>query len=147
MICNLTKRTILARRPVAAIGPLARMRGMIGRDFRDFDAMVFCRCACIHTLGMRMPIDVVFVDADNRICALRPDLPPWHPFAGAARAVAVVEMPAGTIARTGAETGDILDLNAELTEAARKDMARKGLLATADVVMPCRNLEPPMGKP
>ena len=138
MICNLSKRHVLARRPVAALGFLLRARGMIGRDFRDFDAMVFHRCGAIHTLGMRMPIDVLFVDPENRICALRRELVPWVPFVRASRAVAVIELPVGTIARTNTETGDILDLNAELTEAARKDMAEKGLLATADVIMPCR---------
>jgi hypothetical protein len=138
MICNLSKRNVLARRPVTALGFAARARGMIGRSFGDFDAMVFHHCGAIHTLGMGMPIDVLFVDPENRICALRQGLVPWVPFVRASRAVAVIELPAGTIARTNSETGDILDLNAELTEAARKDMAAKGLLATSDVIMPCR---------
>jgi uncharacterized membrane protein (UPF0127 family) len=137
MIYNLTKRTVLARRPVAAHGFLPRARGMIGRDFRDFDAMVFYRCGSIHTLGMSMPIDVVFVDGENRICALRPELLPWRPLVHAAGAVAVIELPTGAIARCGAEAGDVLDLNAELTEAARKDLAAKGLLRTAEIIASC----------
>jgi uncharacterized membrane protein (UPF0127 family) len=138
MICNLSKRNIIARRPITALGFAARARGMIGRTFGDFDAMVFHRCGSIHTFGMSMPIDVLFVDSENRICALRQGLVPWVPFVRAGRATAVIELPTGTIARTNTESGDILDLNAELTEAARKDMVEKGLLATPEVIMPCR---------
>jgi uncharacterized protein len=138
MIYNLTKRTVLARRPVTALGFLPRARGMIGRRFGDFDAMVFNHCRCIHTLGMSMAIDVVFVDRENRICALRQELVPWLPLVGASRAMSVIELPAGAITRSGTETGDVIDLNAELTETARKALAGKSMLQTAEIIASCR---------
>lgn len=138
MICNLTKRTVLARRPVTALGPLMRGRGMIGRDFRDFDAMVFPRCGSIHTFGMGMPIDVLFLDPENRICALRQRLIPWRVVLRTAGAVAVIELPDGAIVSSGTELGDFLDLHAELTELSLKQLTAKSLFATAEVVMPCR---------
>jgi len=138
MIWNLSKRVVIARRPVTALGLFIRARGMIGRDFRDFDAMVFPHCSSIHTLGMGMPLDVLFLDRELRVCALRQNLLPWRLIARAGGAVTVVELPAGTVARTGTDTGDVLDLNAELNEEGRATLVGKGVLPTPSTVMPCR---------
>ncbi len=116
MIWNLTKRTILSRRPVSAIGPFMRMRGMIARDFSEFDAMVFSNCACIHTCFMSISIDAVFLSEGNKVSSVRKSLEPWHPFVGAKDSTIVIELPEGAIAKSGTELGDILDLNAELCE-------------------------------
>ena len=43
MICNLTKKTVISSRTECAVGLWQRARGMIGRDFDCFDAMVFCQ--------------------------------------------------------------------------------------------------------
>jgi uncharacterized membrane protein (UPF0127 family) len=61
---------------------------------------------------MRFPIDALFVSkADERglrsVVALRPDLPTWRGIVMPVRgAEGVVEMPAGTLARTGVVKGD-----------------------------------------
>ena len=57
---------------------------------------------------MRFPIDAVFLDRNGRVLRVAPDLPPWR-FAIAARgAREVLELPAGTAARTGTQAGDEL---------------------------------------
>jgi len=122
MIINLTKNKIIAKEPVPAVSFASRGRGMIGRDFSGFDAMVFNRCNSIHTMLMSIKIDVIFIDRDNRICGLRKNLPPWRPFIRCGKAVSVIELPEGKIDETGTENGDILDLNAELTEEKRKKL-------------------------
>jgi len=59
-------------------------------------------------LFMRFAIDAVFLDRDLRVLKVAYDLPPWAPAIGAARANAVLELPAGTAARTGTQVGDVL---------------------------------------
>ena len=85
-----------------------RMRGMLGRRFDDFDALVFPRCDAIHTWFMAFPLDVLFLDRDRFVCGVRQGLPPWR-LAAARRARTVIELPEGTLARTGIGLGDRID--------------------------------------
>ena len=121
MIINLTNKRVIARKPTTALGIFERGRGMIGRDFSDFDAMIFHDCNAVHTMFMRIKIDVLFVDEGNCICEIRKRLVPWVPVVRSANAVTVVELPEGIIEETATELGHILDLNAELTEEAIKE--------------------------
>jgi len=57
---------------------------------------------------MRFAIDAVFIDRAGRVVRVAPDLPPWR-FAIAARGARdVIELPAGTAARTRTQAGDEL---------------------------------------
>ena len=60
----------------------------------------------VHTFWMRFPIDVVFVDRQDRVVGLAEAMPPHRPFAGARRARRTLELPSGTIARTQTQLGD-----------------------------------------
>ncbi|NOY74871.1 MAG: hypothetical protein GXP32_03660 [Kiritimatiellaeota bacterium] len=115
MILNLTKNNVIAKKTVVAEKFAARAFGMIGRRFDDFDAMVFNRCNSIHTMFMSIKIDVLFVDSENRICETRERLLPWKPLVRCSEATIVIELPEGRLEQVGAELGDTIDLNAELT--------------------------------
>jgi uncharacterized membrane protein (UPF0127 family) len=56
---------------------------------------------------MRFPIDVVFLARDRTVVGVKHRLAPWR-VAGARRAVASLELPAGRAAEVGIEKGDIL---------------------------------------
>jgi uncharacterized membrane protein (UPF0127 family) len=113
MIRNDTRDTVLAERTWLATGMFFRMRGMLRRQFHDFDAMVFPRCGSIHMWCMHMPLDIVFIDADDRVVGLRPELPPWA-MARQRGARTTVELPAGVIAASSTEVGDQLVLSGML---------------------------------
>ncbi len=115
MIRNLTRQTLLSQKTCYARGFLMRGRGMIGRRFSDFDAMVFDSCSMIHTCFMSISLDVCFLDRENRILLLKKSLPPWVPAVSCRGAVTVVELPEGAAGRTGTQEGDLLDLSAELS--------------------------------
>lgn len=116
MIRNLSKKTIIAKKPVFATRFFQRGFGMIGKEFAEFDAMVFHNCSSIHTMFMSMKIDVIFVDSDNRICEIRKALDAWKPFVSSKDATTVIELPCGVIEISNSARGDVLDLNAELSE-------------------------------
>jgi uncharacterized membrane protein (UPF0127 family) len=97
---------VLASLEVADTRP-ARRRGLLGRDSFD-GALLLLPARSVHTLGMRFPIDVAWLDEDlvvlrtaclRRHRASRPVL----------RARAVLEAEAGTFARWGLVVGDRLD--------------------------------------
>ncbi len=63
----------------------------------------------IHTMGMRFPIDVLYLDADRRIVRIYRELKPWRIAAISRRTRSVLELPAGTLERCPARVGDLLE--------------------------------------
>jgi len=55
---------------------------------------------------MRFAIDAVFIDGRGRVVRAAERLAPWTFSIGARGARDVLELPAGTIARTGTQAGD-----------------------------------------
>lgn len=89
-----------------------RFRGLMGRaSLAQDEGMLFRPGGSIHMFFMRFPIDVVFLDRDRTVVGVRHELRPWR-VAGARRAVAALELPAGAAAEAGIEVGDVLVLEA-----------------------------------
>jgi hypothetical protein len=73
----------------------------------------------IHMMFMRFPIDAVFVDrpdpadgGSRRVVAVRPALRTWTGLVPLVRgAHGVLELPVGTIERTGTLVGDVIALD------------------------------------
>lgn len=124
MIFNLTSKQILSRNTFCAVSFADRMRGMIGRDFSHFDAMVFARCSAIHTLFMSIPLDVLFLDKENTVLKKAEHLGPWRLCVFCRGAFSVIELPAGVIQSTATRAGDKLDLSAELSAAGKNELNR-----------------------
>ena len=61
---------------------------------------------------MRFPIDAIFIDRDRRVVRTAERLAPWVFSVGARGARDVLELPAGTVARTGTQAGDELVIEA-----------------------------------
>lgn len=57
---------------------------------------------------MRFAIDAVFLGADGRVVRTAERLRPWTPATWARGARDVLELPAGTVARTGTQAGDVI---------------------------------------
>ena len=89
-------------------GSFGRARGLIGRDgLERGGGMLIDRAGSVHMFFMRFPIDVVFLSRDRTVVGVRHGLRPWR-YAGARRAVAALELPAGRAAEVGVEPGDVL---------------------------------------
>ena len=63
------------------------------------EALVFRSCSSLHTVGMRFPLDIVFLDADLRVLGVRPRMGAWRVALGPRGTRWSLEMPAG--ARAG----------------------------------------------
>ena len=95
----------------AAFDSASRRRGLLGRDeLAPGSGLVIAPSNAVHTFFMRFPIDVVFLDRQGRIVKMRGDLRA-HRLAACLRGFAVLELPAGTIARTGLVRGDLLTIS------------------------------------
>ena len=92
-----------------AVTVRARLRGLLGRtSLPEGAALVIEPCTSIHTLFMRFPIDAAFLSKQGRVLRAISDLRPWRATRIYPAAALVVELPAGTLSRTGTREGDEL---------------------------------------
>ena len=86
----------------------ARLRGLLGAaELTRGEGVLFPGTRSVHTHFMRFPIDVVFLDREDRVVRIAPELPPWRA-AAAPDASAVLELAAGECKRRGVRTGMML---------------------------------------
>jgi uncharacterized membrane protein (UPF0127 family) len=118
---NVTRQCPLITRGEQATNFFTRFRGLIGhRPLQEGEGLMIAPCQGVHTFLMRFPIDVVHVGADNRVVRLVPNLPPNRFGPVDFKTRFVLELPAGTIARTGTAPGD----QVEVREARKHDDQR-----------------------
>lgn len=98
----------------------SRLRGLLGSaPLETGEGLLLVPCQSVHMFGMRFPLDVAFLDRQQCVVALYPDLAPggrtrWHREARSA-----LELPAGTLEATATRVGDVLVCSP--SPAARKD--------------------------
>jgi uncharacterized membrane protein (UPF0127 family) len=98
---------VLASAEVAATRA-ERRRGLLGRDGLD-GAVLLQRTRWVHTIGMRFPIDVAYLDADGNVLKTvrmgrhRVGMP-------VPKAKSVVEAEAGAFGRWGLHVGDAIEV-------------------------------------
>ena len=110
MIRNLTKNTIIAGNTRNAVSFRDRLCGLIGRQFGpELEGMIFSSCNAIHTVFMGFPIDVIFADREKKVLKQLEFFPPFRLFLGCRKACWTLELPAGTLRKSGTAPGDILD--------------------------------------
>ena len=106
---NARTGSVLADRMERASSILARARGLLGRrSLGEGEALLIQPCNAVHTFFMRFAIDVVFLSRDLRVVRAIPELRPWRATRFHPRATLVVELPPGTVLRTGTREGDVL---------------------------------------
>ncbi len=77
---------------------------LIGAPLRAGEGLLIAPCSSIHTIGMRYPIDVVFIAGDARVMRVYSDVPAGRVrFAPGARGV--LELRSGIAALHGLEPG------------------------------------------
>lgn len=113
LVFNQTKQTFLARRLRVADSVLGRLVGLLGKRRLEPDSGLWIfPSRGIHTLGMLFAIDVVFLDRDLKVVALRERVPPFSMTGLYLNAESVLELPAQTISRSGTQMGDQLAISA-----------------------------------
>jgi len=106
---NVTRNVALVTQGRVAVNPWTRLKGLIGvRDLPAGDGLLIKPCNGVHCMFMSIPIDVLYVDQDDKIVALDEHMAPWRMGRIYGRSRYVIELPAGTLAATGAAVGDQL---------------------------------------
>jgi uncharacterized membrane protein (UPF0127 family) len=112
MVTNLTRGTVLATRMEVADTSPKRNKGLLGRNrLATGEGLWILPCDAVHTIGMRFPIDLIYLDRKNQIKKLLSDVPPWR-LSACLPAHSVLELPAGTIRTTRTRFGDTFEFSA-----------------------------------
>jgi uncharacterized protein len=107
---NLTRGTELAGDMRVAASTGERMVGLLRTTEADLgDGLYIEHSPSIHMFFMRYPIDAVFVDGEGRVTRTAPGLRPWQVVWWARGARDCLELPAGRIAASRTQVGDILE--------------------------------------
>ena len=90
-----------------------RLRGMLGREFSDFDALLIRPCFSIHSMFMAYPIDALFLNSDCEIVKIASNLEPWRTYVGAKNAKSIIELPAGKAEEWNLREGDRISVEGD----------------------------------
>jgi uncharacterized membrane protein (UPF0127 family) len=105
---------VVAERVLAADSFWGRFRGLMGRAALPPGDGLYLADSSIHMFFMRFPIDALFVSGpdaagERHVVAVRPGLRPWTGIVMPVRgAQGVIELAAGSLARSGVQAGSSL---------------------------------------
>jgi uncharacterized membrane protein (UPF0127 family) len=103
---NAMTRAVLADRVRRASHFFSRSVGLIGRrSLEPGEGLHLVPCRAIHTFFMRTAIDAAFLDERGEVVKLFSALPPWSVTRFHRKASSVLELPAGTLERSGTRVG------------------------------------------
>ena len=109
---NLTKKTWLATKVRKADNFVTRLVGLLKRtNLGPEEALWLLPSKGIHTIGMKFPIDVVFLNKTNRVLGIVPAMAPYRVSGIRLAGHSVLELPKGTIRKSHTEVGDQLEIS------------------------------------
>lgn len=110
---NQTRQAFLATSLAVADTHWTRLRGLLGLapdDFRNGSGLWILPCHGVHTLGMGFPIDVVYLDSENRVIDVHHEIRPWRFTPIRRKASSVLELPCPVAAETKTAVGDRIEI-------------------------------------
>ena len=86
-----------------------RLRGLLGRKLlQEGEGLVLVGEKSIHTLFMKFPIDVLYIDRNYQVIRVDENMVPYRLGPLVTQSAYVLEVPVGTIAATDTRVGDQL---------------------------------------
>lgn len=116
---NVTRQSLVASRLSVANTHLRRLIGLMGTTKQVFSSgsgLWIVPCHGVHTIGMRYPIDVIYLDEKKRVIRVEENVRPWRVTPMVMESASLIELPAHTAFDTGTQVGDELEI--KITEAA-----------------------------
>jgi len=103
---------VIGQRISVADGFFSRLIGLLGRSsLAPDEGLLITRCNQVHMFGMRFPIDIIFLSADERVLDCIPELKPWCFSRKVSGAAKILELPAGKLKSHNLILGDRLQFD------------------------------------
>jgi uncharacterized membrane protein (UPF0127 family) len=111
VLLNATTGEPIARKVRLAAHWRERLIGFLNRKYIHPDeGLWFPDCAVIHTVGMQAPLDIVFVDAENRVLRTLRNVARNRLFVACRQASATIELGSGALDGCDVLVGDLITL-------------------------------------
>lgn len=110
---NQTRGVFLATELALADTHWTRLCGLLGAspgDFRNGCGLWIVPCKGVHTLAMRFPIDVLYLDRARTVVHVERGLQPWRFAPVRLQAASVLELPSEKVSETGTAVGDKIEI-------------------------------------
>jgi uncharacterized membrane protein (UPF0127 family) len=110
---NRTRNAYLATRLSVAETHWSRLRGLMGKDAASFaagDGLWIVPSRGVHTLAMKFPIDVLYLDTNKQVVHVEQNLKPWRVARVSLHTASVLELPGNTLESSGTTIGDEIEI-------------------------------------
>jgi uncharacterized membrane protein (UPF0127 family) len=110
LVRNHTRDTILGEAVEIADTSEKRRVGLLKHErLEPGSGLWIVPCESVHTFFMKFPIDLVYLDKQRKVRKVRHAVPAWR-LSACLTAHSILELPAGTVEKTGTMPGDELSL-------------------------------------
>jgi uncharacterized membrane protein (UPF0127 family) len=100
---------VIAEEVIVADSFLKRLRGlMFTKKLAAGRAMYIYPCSAVHTFFMKYPIDVLYLDKNNKVLYMDEKLKPWVIGKYKRGVCSVIELTVGRIEEAGIKVGQVL---------------------------------------
>jgi len=111
-VINTTRNCVVGESVEMADTSMTRMFGLLGRRGLDAGGGLWIKPSSgVHTFFMAFRIDVVGLDGNLKVIKLWRCLAPFRSTSVCFKIRSILELPSGTISRTGIEVGDQLHIS------------------------------------
>jgi uncharacterized protein len=118
LVRNLTRGTVLGDRVEVADTSQKRRTGLLKHErLEPGQGLWIVPCESVHSFFMKFPIDLVYLDRGKKVRRTRGAMVPWR-MSACLTAHSILELPVGTLERSGTEKGDQLEFEAVKEEGA-----------------------------
>lgn len=110
-VTNTTRGTVIGDFVQGAETSAERRTGLLKHDRLDEgQGLWIVPCESVHMFFMKFALDLIYLDRKRRVKRVVRNLKPWR-ISLCLPAHSVLELPVGTIDRTGTEVGDEIELS------------------------------------
>ena len=107
---NVTRETSIGEAVETAESSAQRRTGLLKHErLEEGSGLWIIPCEAVHTFFMKFALDLIYIDRKHVVKAVARNVKPWR-FSACFPAHSVIELPMGTIDRTGTQKGDQLEL-------------------------------------
>jgi len=107
---NQTRNSVLGEAVDVADTSAKRRTGLLKHERLEPGTGLWIKpCESVHTFFMKFAIDLVYIDKKQKVRKVRKAVPPWR-LSACLAAHSILELPAGTIEKTGTQAGDELSI-------------------------------------
>jgi hypothetical protein len=109
-VVNIARHKVIAARVEVATTSARRSKGLLGRtSLAPGEGLWIVPCESVHTFGMKIALDLIYLDRRHRVRKIRTNVRPWR-ISACLTAHSVIELAAGSIREEDVQPGDQIEL-------------------------------------